>query len=257
MTRISARRFMLIDCGPARVWITAAVLTPALMLSSFSAAGEQKTNRSHDSAGSIVLVAGQAEPQPLPPAPTVATPGPIVVPPEPDAVDSAKPNPRRLRPISEITPSFDYDPGAKYPCEHLCPRDPRFCPADAQDECPLEEDRELLTPAQRHFSHMHYLWCASNLYHNPLYFEDVSLERYGHVKCNEYVQPFVSVGRFGVQLLALPYQMALDNPHDCRYALGYYRPGDCAPRLHYRAPLNARAAAASLPVYTGAVFLLQ
>jgi len=249
MTRISARHFMLIDCGPARGWITAAVLTPALMLSSFSAAGEQKTDRLRDS---IVLVAGQAEPQPpLPPAP-------IVTPPEPEAVvDSAKPNPRRLRPISEITPSFDYDPGAKYPCEHLCPRDPRFCPADTQDECPVEEDREFLTPSSRHFAHMRYMWCASNLYHNPLYFEDVALERYGHVKCNEFVQPFVSVGRFGAQLIGLPYQMALDNPHDCRYALGYYRPGDCAPRLHYRVPLNARAAAASAPVYAGAVFLLQ
>jgi hypothetical protein len=252
MTRNSTRQFTLVHRGPLGRWITAAVLTPALMLSSFSAADDQQSRPSRDAGGSVVQVAGQVEPQPpLPPAPLAAPQDADQV------VDSAKPNPRRLRPISEINPSFDYDPTAKYPCEHLCPRDPRFCPADTQDECPLEEDREFLTPAHRNFAHMRYMWCASNLYHNPLYFEDVALERYGHVKCNEFVQPFVSVGKFGAQLIGLPYQMALDNPHDCRYALGYYRPGDCAPRLHYRVPLNARAAAASVPVYTGAVFLLQ
>jgi hypothetical protein len=218
------------------------------MLSSFSAADDRTTDPEQEYAGLIA----QAEPQAaLPPAPNVAPVAPD------DLVGSPRPNPRRLRPISEINPSFDYDPTAKYPCEHLCPRDPRFCPTDTQDECPGEEDREFLTPAARNFSHMRYMWSASNLYHNPLYFEDVQLERYGHVKCNEYVQPFVSLGKFGVQLVGLPYQMALDNPHDCRYALGYYRPGDCAPRLHYRVPLNAQAAAASAPVYAGAVFLLQ
>jgi hypothetical protein len=252
MTRISAQHCMLIHCGSARRWISAAVLTPALMLSSFSAADDRTSAPFQEAGSSIIRVAAQVEPPaPLAP-PTLAAPT--------DAdplVDSAKPNPRRLRPISEINPSFDYDPTAKYYCEHLCPQDPRFCKGDIQDECPVEEDREHLTPADRHFSHMNYMWCASNLYHNPLYFEDVPLERYGHVKCNEYVQPFVSVGKFGVQLIGLPYQMALDNPHDCRYALGYYRPGDCAPRLHYKVPLNARAAAASAPVYAGAVFLLQ
>jgi hypothetical protein len=248
MTRLSTRQLLLIPCGPAFGWITAAVLTPALMLSSFSAADDRAADPEQEYAGLIA----QAEPQAaLPPAPNVAPVAPD------ELVDSAKANPRRLRPISEINPSFDYDPMAKYPCEHLCPRDPRFCPADTQDECPVEEDLALLTPADRHFAHMRYMWCASNLYHNPLYFEDVQLERYGQVKCNEFVQPFVSLGKFGVQLVGLPYQMALDNPHDCRYALGYYRPGDCAPRLHYRVPLNARAAAASAPVYAGAVFLLQ
>jgi len=238
---------------PAGRWLTAAVLTPALMLSTFSVAADRLASHFRESGGLIMQVAAQAE------ATAVVDPPPLIAPPEParDSVDSAKADPRRLRPISDINPSFDYDPTAKYPCEHLCPRDPRFCQSDSQDECPLEEDRELLTPAERAFPHMNYMWCASNLYHNPLYFEDVQLERYGHVKCNEFVQPFVSVGKFGAQLVGLPYQMALDNPHDCRYALGYYRPGDCAPRLHYRVPLNARAAAASAPIYAGAIFLLH
>lgn len=231
----------------------AAILTPALMLSSFAAADDQTANPFRDAGGSIIRVAGQSE------APTTVDPPPLITPPtdQEPLVDSAKPNPRRLRPITEINPSFDYDPEGKDPCEHLCPRDPRLCPEEFREECPLEEDREFLTSAERAFPNMNYMWCASNLYHNPLYFEDVQLERYGHVKCNEFTQSFVSVGKFGAQLIGLPYQMALDNPHDCRYALGYYRPGDCAPRLHYKVPLNARAAAVSAPVYAGAVLLLQ
>ncbi|QDT54897.1 hypothetical protein Pan44_29360 [Caulifigura coniformis] len=253
MTPASAQNFMLNWIPPAHRWMTAAVLTPALMLGSFGIADDHPANPFQNSGGAIIRVAAQAE------APAVVAPPPLVAPPDPNQtlVDSAKPNPRKLRPISEINPSFDYDPTAKYPCEHLCPRDPALCPSDTQDECPLEEDREFLTSADRAFPDLNYMWCASNLYHNPLYFEDVQAERYGQVKCNDFVQPFYSVGKFGVQLIGLPYQMALDNPHDRRYALGYYRPGDCAPRLHYRVPLNARAAAASVPTYAGAVFLLQ
>ncbi|HVJ68046.1 MAG TPA: hypothetical protein VM510_08690 [Caulifigura sp.] len=238
---------------------TAAVLTPALMLSTFSMAADRPGAALRASGNSIIRVAGTVE-QPT----TAVDPPPLITPPEPVApdsanpmVDSAKPNPRRLRPIAQINPSYDYDPDGKAPCEHICPRDPALCPGDSNLECPLEEDRLEITPADRLFPDMTYMWCASNLYHNPLYFEDVQLERYGQVKCNEFVQPFVSVGKFGAQLVGLPYQMALDPPHSCRYALGYYRPGDCAPRLHYRVPLNARAAAVSAPVYAGAVFLLQ
>jgi hypothetical protein len=234
----------------SRLSVGAAILTPALMFSSFTAAAE---NPFKDSGRSIIQAAAFAEqPTPVDP-PLLSTP----MAPDRPVVDSAKPNPRRLKPIVEISPSFDYDPQGGDPCEHLCPRDQEYCPGTKIADCPEEEDVLVLTPAERAFGDMNDMWCASNLYHNPLYFEDVQLERYGHVKCNEFVQPFVSVGKFGAQLVGLPYQMALDNPHDCRYALGYYRPGECAPRLHYRVPLNARAAIVSAPIYTGAVFLLQ
>ncbi|HVJ85853.1 MAG TPA: hypothetical protein VM452_09435 [Caulifigura sp.] len=236
--------------------IKAAVLGPALMFNSFCVAGDYLAKPNREAGGQIIRVAGQVE---APPEPTAVQPPPLITPPAPEdrpLVDSAKANPRKLRSISEINPSYDYDPEGKNPCEHLCPRDPRLCPGESKEDCPLEEDLAELTPADRMFPDMTYMWCASNLYHNPLYFQDVQLERYGHVKCNEVTQSFVSVGKFGVQLIGLPYQMALDNPHDRRYALGYYRPGDCSPRLHYRVPLNARAAAASAPVYAGAVLLL-
>ena len=84
-------------------------------------------------------------------------------------------------------------------------------------------------------------WAPTNLYYHPLYFEDPSLERYGHTY-HPVVQPFASAGRFATQLVGLPYQMALHPVHSREYALGYYRPGECAPKKHYQIPFNEEAA---------------
>ncbi len=101
---------------------------------------------------------------------------------------------------------------------------------------------------------MQYRWAASNITYNPLYFQDVSLERYGH---NHGVfQPVVSVAKFGTQVIGLPYQMALDPPCSCETPLGYYRPGDCAPKLHYQIPLNARAALVQAAAVSGVALIL-
>lgn len=98
-------------------------------------------------------------------------------------------------------------------------------------------------------------WEPSNLYHYPLYFEDVALERYGHTY-PFVVQPFVSVAKFSGQLLSLPYQMTLDPVDKPMYALGYYRPGEVAPKLKYQIPLNAQAAATQAAVTTGLFYLI-
>ena len=95
-----------------------------------------------------------------------------------------------------------------------------------------------------------YHWMASNLYHNPLYFEDPSLERYGHAY-PPLVQPFASAGRMTAQLIGLPYQMTIDPIHRRRYSLGWYRPGDCAPKLKYRIPLHRKAAAVQAAAIAG------
>jgi hypothetical protein len=84
-------------------------------------------------------------------------------------------------------------------------------------------------------------WAPTNMYYHPLYFEDPSLERYGHTY-HPVVQPFASAGRFATQLVGLPYQMALHPVHSREYALGYYRPGECAPKKHYQIPFNEEAA---------------
>lgn len=98
-------------------------------------------------------------------------------------------------------------------------------------------------------------WEPTNYYHYPLYFEDATLERYGHTY-PFLIQPFVSGAKFTGQLLALPYQMTLDPITTPKYALGWYRPGECAPKLKYQIPWNAQAAAVEAATVTGLIFLI-
>ena len=108
---------------------------------------------------------------------------------------------------------------------------------------------------ERNFPQVMKPWEAPNFFNYPLYFEDPALERYGHSH-RPLIQPLVSIGRFSTQLVCLPYQMTIDPP--CRevYSLGWYRPGECAPKLHYQVPLNAKAAAVQAATVTGLVFLI-
>lgn len=78
-------------------------------------------------------------------------------------------------------------------------------------------------------------WVASCLAHNPLYFEEINLERYGYgcgaygPCCTNGIQSLCSAAHFFGTVPALPYKMAVDCPRDCDYTLGYYRPGSCPP----------------------------
>ncbi|MBD3673100.1 MAG: hypothetical protein HUJ26_06195 [Planctomycetaceae bacterium] len=101
-----------------------------------------------------------------------------------------------------------------------------------------------------------FAWEASNLFHNPLYFQDPQLERYGHTHGDVIFQPLLSMGRMGVQLVGLPYQTVIDSPHSKQYTLGWYRPGEEAPHLFYQIPLNVEAAAAQGLATTGAAFIV-
>jgi len=156
-----------------------------------------------------------------------------------------------FRPISEIQPYHDYSPTGKSVGEYMCPDGvvdgkPVRCP----NIVPLPQ----VGSVDRQFGDMQYHWMASNTTHNPLYFEDVPLERYGHTYPDA-VQPLVSVGKFGIQLVGLPYQMALHPVWEEQYPLGFYRPGDNAPHLRYKVPLNGKAALTAAGVYTGLIFL--
>ncbi len=86
-----------------------------------------------------------------------------------------------------------------------------------------------------------FTWKASALCHKPLYFEDVAMERYGH-SWGPVLDPFVSSVNFFGSLIFLPYKMGLETPNECVYALGYYRPGDCAPYSIDAIPLSPRGA---------------
>lgn len=98
-------------------------------------------------------------------------------------------------------------------------------------------------------------WHASNLCHKPLYFENVNLERYGHT-AGPVMQPLRSTGHFFVSLLTLPYHTAINPPNECIYALGYYRPGNCAPWLVDPFPISLAGAARQATFTTGAWYIL-
>jgi hypothetical protein len=181
--------------------------------------------------------------------------------PAPGSVDESPVSPLNakpfaLRPITDIQPFFDYSPTGEDPCQHLCPVPGGLCPEDPNSLCPDPLAMPMSGSAERYFPHLEFYWSASNLYHNPLYFENPALERYGHVHFNDCVEPAYSMARFGAQFVGLPYQMALDCACRRQYALGWYRPGDFAPKLIYQPPLNARAAGTAAAVYTGLFFLV-
>ncbi len=83
-------------------------------------------------------------------------------------------------------------------------------------------------------------WAAPNTYSNPRYFEDRMLERHGHERFG-CAQPLASGVRFFATVPMLPYLMAIQNPCECEYTLGYYRPGSCAPLMYQRPPWDRRA----------------
>ena len=102
---------------------------------------------------------------------------------------------------------------------------------------------------QRDWAEITYMWKASALCHKPLYFEDVHLERYGH-SWGPCVQPIISGAHFFGRIPVLPYCMGLKAPNECVYALGHYRPGNCAPYMIDPVPFTWRAAL----YQTGGVF---
>jgi hypothetical protein len=168
-------------------------------------------------------------------------------------------SPDELKRVTEIAPYYDYEPDpairAEDPCRNICPplgggacktyeegENPPACPEELGLGHGEYRERELAPST--------FTWAASNLWHYPLYFEDPALERYGHTY-PDCIQPFASVGRFSAQLAGLPYQMAIDPICKRRYTLGWYRPGECAPKLHYQVPWNTQAAAVQAGVMTG------
>ncbi len=99
-----------------------------------------------------------------------------------------------------------------------------------------------------------YRWEAPSVCHQPLYFEQVNLERYGY-SCGV-AQPLVSAAHFFGTIPALPYLMAADPCRCCTYTLGHYRPGSCAPFHLYHPPLSLRGAAVEAGAVTGLIFAI-
>ena len=103
----------------------------------------------------------------------------------------------------------------------------------------------LPTGASRGMVHTHVYWEASNIQHNPLYFEDAMLERHGHKRsfCGyDVAQSMISGVKFFATIPLLPYHETLRPKHSCVYALGNYRAGSGAPCLRDNIPYDSKAA---------------
>jgi hypothetical protein len=119
-------------------------------------------------------------------------------------------------------------------------------------ECSIDDGQQF---KGRCWEQTTYMWKASALCHKPLYFEDEQLERYGH-SFSPAFQPFISGAHFFCTLPVLPYCMGVEPPCECIYALGYYRPGSCAPYMINPVPLSARGALFEAGAVTGAAAAL-
>lgn len=97
-------------------------------------------------------------------------------------------------------------------------------------------------------------WTATALWHPPLYFEDVNLERHG--LSFGLAQPAVSAAHFVGNVITLPYHMVRQHPHECVYDLGHFRPGNCVAFYCQHAPLDAVAGLAEAGTIIGLVLLI-
>lgn len=91
--------------------------------------------------------------------------------------------------------------------------------------------------------------------HQPLYFEDVNLERYG-TTARPRLQPIGSAAHFLVSAVSLPYQMVLQRPTQPYHYSHPYEAGRYGYRERTHAPCDRRAALVQASVIVGLVFLL-
>ena len=134
-------------------------------------------------------------------------------------------SPRSLKSISDITADIGIKPDDLAGSKQLPP------------ECSLGD-----APFQpRHWRSITFAWTATGTSHNPLYFEEEQLERYGHT-WGPVRQTVISTVNFFATVPLLPYYMGVYPPNECIYDLGQYRPGSCAPYYLDPLPLSVRGA---------------
>ncbi len=100
-----------------------------------------------------------------------------------------------------------------------------------------------------------YNWDATCFAHQPLYFEEINLERYGYGCCT-CLQSAYSAAHFFATVPALPYCIGAHCPFECQYALGHYRPGSCPPWRYHLPPCSARGGISEAGALTGFIFMI-
>ncbi len=98
-----------------------------------------------------------------------------------------------------------------------------------------------------------YTWEAPNFYTQPLYFEQVNLERYDS-RISPCLRPAVSYAQFLGSIPVLPYKVGGQPIHSRAYTLGHWRPGNCTPHQIHWGPCTTRGLLYQGVAVTGAVF---
>lgn len=167
---------------------------------------------------------------------------------------------RKSRSVPTIDLSRDEAaPGDTTTSGIVLPRAPS--PTEARAIRPIPVPEEFVPMGPRDWTPSRKAWSAAATCHLPLYFQDASLERYGHSaeqffgpagrymsyplddpkesnQRSQILQPFMSFGLFITQIAALPYNVIMDPPWEAEYDLGYYRPGDRVPTDVYYLPVT-------------------
>lgn len=185
-----------------------------------------------------------------PPAPA-ATVQPQAVPPEPKTVPpvDASPEKKSSRLVElGLKPLTTLNLNTRPPAGDL----PGNTAGQYLEKIPAEK---VTMGTTREWSLVTKEWEAPAVPHNPLYFEEPYLERYGY-NYGPVIQPFISAGRFFGRMPALPYMIGAYPLDECQYSLGYDRPGNCPPYQVERLPFSARGALFESLTVTGLVFLI-
>jgi hypothetical protein len=148
------------------------------------------------------------------------------------------------RPIGELTVNIGCREGA--------------LPADfGRDQLARMQAKGRSIVFDRDWPKMGYCWDAPGLCYNPLYFEEINLERYGYgPKYLRIAQPVISAGQFFVTVPILPYRMVAEPSRQCVYTLGHYRPGSAVPYQVQLPPLDLKAGAVEGGLIVGLIYLI-
>lgn len=172
---------------------------------------------------------------------------PAAASPAPPAEEVQSPNPifdLDNRPIASVTANIGHSKGD--------------LPQDlARARLSAMRDRPYNLLIDREWQPICYLWDAPALRHQPLYFEEVNLERYGYRwPLVGAAQPVCSALHFYGTLPLLPYKMWSEPYNERIYTLGHYRPGSPVPYQTHWPRWRPGAFSFEAAVATGLVFLL-
>ena len=113
------------------------------------------------------------------------------------------------------------------------------------------------SPTREGWTDMAFSWAASELYHQPTYWENTQLERYGQPLCDRRIlHPFLAGAHFFSTFAIIPYKMGVDPPFSRVYNLGYFRPGSPTPCIGRRAPFELDALTLESGVWLGLFLIL-